>query len=84
VVCCGSNLGFFWLHASLSGDGVRLSLCTGKQFKLDSFFATNRTAMVATVEHFWGKFFCPDEKLCNRPDNKPAEDALRLEESLMM
>jgi hypothetical protein len=37
--CCAvlqAQFGFFWLHDSLSGDGVRLSLCAEKQLKLDS------------------------------------------------
>jgi hypothetical protein len=51
--CCGvlrEQIGFVWLHAILSGDCVELSLCTEKQLKIDSLVATNRRAIVATIE----------------------------------
>jgi hypothetical protein len=70
--CCGvlrEQFGFFWLHASLSGDGVELPLCTEKQLKLDVLVATNRRAIVATIEAVWSVFFCPDKKFSNCPDN---------------
>jgi hypothetical protein len=37
-------------HGSLSGDCVRLSLCTEKQLKLDFLVAANRRAIVEAVE----------------------------------
>jgi hypothetical protein len=48
----GLVFGGLWcvLLRGLSGDGVRLSLCTEKQFKLYFLVATNRTAIVATIE----------------------------------
>jgi hypothetical protein len=39
-----------------------------KRLNLDFLVATNRTAIVATIESFWSVFFCPD-KSCNCPDN---------------
>jgi hypothetical protein len=61
------QFGFFWLHARLSGDYVRLSLCTEKQLKLDSFL---RLTASDSCDHraLLSRFFCPiAEKQC--PDN---------------
>jgi hypothetical protein len=61
--CVAGAIWVFWLHASLSGDGARLSLCTEKQLKLDTLVATNRTVIVATIEFFWNRVLLSRQRI---------------------
>jgi hypothetical protein len=47
----------------LSGDGVRLSLYTEKQLKLDFLVAAGRRAIVATIEQAWNRILLFKQKI---------------------
>ena len=47
----------------MSGDGVRLSLHTEKQLKLDFLVATNRAAIVASIEPVWNRILLSRQKI---------------------